>query len=446
MNNVNFFKLGYGTKRQRVKYQKPFSKITTSILKTFVENEKKAQQISNKAKLGVNITKLDPSLESKYRSWALGQTRKYIKALNITEGGEYSAESEEFQNALRDQSLIETSFENFNTIVEKIALDKQYLLDPSNQAGFGGPSGTDNFHDTDESNRLILDPEDANHLFANATILPNGDLQYKDMYGNDKLYKQDYTGKYAPDLEDNFQNNSIKTDNYMFQMAQSNVNYDAIEKSLNARITSDFNSVGDIKQRRYDILTDEDFLTYRLNQIYGGEGGQTLPREFTDEFLAYKEDFNYAEEANEFLFFKLQQAKVEYNQKMKLLDRKTGRKNPQTLGKISLGRISFTGADDKYQGLFLGYVERERVKMFNKDLENLKLNGELPHLLDNGFVVKKVQEKDQEKAGEIPNLYEIYLDGNLYIDNNGDSKFTLDKVKLRFGTGGTTEAFLDNPY
>jgi hypothetical protein len=74
MNNVNFFKLGYGTKRQRVKYQKPFSKITTSILKTFVENEKKAQQISNKAKLGVNITKLDPSLESKYRSWALGQT------------------------------------------------------------------------------------------------------------------------------------------------------------------------------------------------------------------------------------------------------------------------------------------------------------------------------------------------------------------------------------
>ena len=445
MNNVNFFKLGYGTKRQRVKYQKPFNKITTSILKTFVENEKKAQQISNKAKLGVNITKLDSSLESKYRSWALGQTRKYIKALDITDSGEYSAESEEFQNALRDQSLIETSFENFNSIVEQIALDKQYLLDPSNQAGFGGPSGTDNFHDTDESNRLILDPEDANHLFADATILPNGDLQYKDMYGNDKLYKQDYTGKYAPDLEDNFQNNSIKTDNYMFQMAQSNVNYSAIEKSLNARITSDFNSVGDIKQRRYDILTDEDFITYRLNQIFGPGQEQGGLLSFSDEFLAYKEDFNYAEEANEFLLFKLQQAKVEYNQKMKLLDRKSGRKNPQTLGKISLGRISFTGADDRYQGLFLGYVERERVTMFNKDLENLKLNQELPHLLDNGFVVKKVQEKDQEKAGEIPNLYEIYLDGNLYIDNNGDSKFTLDKVKLRFGTGGTTEAFLNNP-
>ena len=76
---------------------------------------------------------------------------------------------------------------------------------------------------------------------------------------------------------------------------------------------------------------------------------------------------------------------------------------------------------------------------------NLKLNEELPHLLDTGFVVKKVQEKDQEKAGEIPDLYEIYLDDKLYIDKNNISKFDLRKVKQLFGTGDDVEAFLNNP-
>ena len=131
---------------------------------------------------------------------------------------------------------------------------------------------------------------------------------------------------------------------------------------------------------------------------------------------------------------------------MKLLDRKSGRKNPYSDNKqTNLGSLSFPGAGTEYIDLNLGYVERGRVKIFNKNLENLKLNEKLPHLLDTGFVVKKVQEKDQEKAGEIPDLYEIYLDDKLYVDNDNISKFDLKKVKQLFGTGGDVEAFLNNP-
>ena len=76
MKNVNFFKLWYGTKRQPVKYENPFNKLGSSIVKRFVESEKKVQQRLSNAPLGLTVEKLDKNLESLYRAWAPEQIKK----------------------------------------------------------------------------------------------------------------------------------------------------------------------------------------------------------------------------------------------------------------------------------------------------------------------------------------------------------------------------------